>query len=233
MTDAVKRDYHSDLRAAQARETKRGVVDAAAALFVDVGYTSTTVDAIAARAGVSRKTVFTAVGGKAELLKLAFDWAIAGDDEPVSVSERPDVVRLMQDDDPAVILTSWAAVLVGIDRRVAGLFRALEVAADADDGARALLATLNRQRLQGARAVVGRLAELDALAPGLDHDAAVDVTWLASDPALFDRLVRQRRWSARRFEKWLAACLISSLLLPGVAADYPPDRDDDGATMQR
>ena len=31
---------------------------------------------------MSRKTVFTAVGGKLDLLKTALDWAVAGDDRP-------------------------------------------------------------------------------------------------------------------------------------------------------
>lgn len=214
MGGTVKRDYRSDLRAAQARDTRRAVVDAAAALFVADGYTGTTVDAIAVRAGVSRKTVFTSVGGKAELLKLALDWAIAGDDEPVAVGDRPEVQQLMDQQDAAAILAGWASVLVMIDRRVAGLFRALEVAADVDEAARTVLATTTKQRLQGARGVVRRLTELDALRPGLDHDDAVDVTWLASDPVLYDRLVRQRRWSTARFENWLVTTLVFQLLGP-------------------
>src|SRR5689334_22312267 len=65
----VKRAYSSDLRADQARRTRRQIVDAASALFTEHGFSATTVDAIAAEAGVSRKTVFTAVGGKVQLLK--------------------------------------------------------------------------------------------------------------------------------------------------------------------
>ena len=75
--------YRSGLRTEQARATRRAVVEAAHHLLVERGYQGTTIDAVAERAGVSRKTVFTAVGGKAELLKLAFDWALVGDDEPV------------------------------------------------------------------------------------------------------------------------------------------------------
>src|SRR4051812_11217164 len=82
MSTPVKRPYSSTLRAAQARATRRAIVDAAARLFIELGYGATTVDAIAEAAGVSRKTVFTSVGGKADALKLAIDWAVTGDDEP-------------------------------------------------------------------------------------------------------------------------------------------------------
>ena len=63
------------------------IVDAAAGLFIAHGYGGTTVDAIAEAAGVSRKTVFTSVGGKADALKFALDWAVTGDDAPVAQFE--------------------------------------------------------------------------------------------------------------------------------------------------
>src|SRR3954451_14300142 len=79
MSESVKRRYSSPLRARQAEQTRRGIVAAAGPLFVEVGYGRTSVDAVAEAAGVSRKTVFSAVGGKVELLKLAIDWAVVGD----------------------------------------------------------------------------------------------------------------------------------------------------------
>ena len=88
MSVSVKRDYRSELRTAQARETRRSIVSAASRLLVENGYGATTIDAIADAAGVSRKTVFTAVGGKLELLKTALDWAVAGDDRPVALADR-------------------------------------------------------------------------------------------------------------------------------------------------
>ena len=36
---------------------------------------------------MSRKTVFDSVGGKAQLMKLAYDFAIVGDDEPVPLAD--------------------------------------------------------------------------------------------------------------------------------------------------
>jgi len=91
---SVKKPYSSQLRAAHARATRRAIVDAAARLFTEQGYGATTVGAIAEAAGVSRKTVFTSVGGKAQALKLAIDWAIVGDDEPVPLLERALRARL-------------------------------------------------------------------------------------------------------------------------------------------
>jgi hypothetical protein len=90
--------------------------------------------------------------------------------------------------------------------------RALEVAAGADAEAQNLVDELQRQRLSGARAIVRRLVALQALRPGFRRDEAADIAWLATDPVLYDRLVRVRGWSANRFERWLAQSLCSQLL---------------------
>ena len=195
MAAGVKRDYRSDLRAAQALQTRRAIVAAASELFTAEGYGTTTVDAVANAAGVSRKTVFTAVGGKLDLLKTALDWAVAGDDRPVALADRSVIRGLLDETDPKRLITGWVHVLVDIDSRVGSLMRALEVAANVDAEAQTLVDDSQRQRLAGARTVVRRLVALGALKPGLSRDQAVDVAWLASDAVLHDRLVRTRGWS--------------------------------------
>ena len=84
----AKRPYDASRRQEQARATRRAVVDAASRLFVRKGYAGTSADEIAAKAGVCRATVF-AVGGKGDLLKLAYDFAVGGDDEEIRLVERP------------------------------------------------------------------------------------------------------------------------------------------------
>jgi AcrR family transcriptional regulator len=212
MVDGVKRDYRSALRTEQARTTRRSIVAAASQLFVEKGYGATTIDAVAKAAGVSRKTVFTAVGSKVDLLKVAVDWAVAGDDLPVALADRAVLRHLLDQPDPSVLLTGWARIQAEIGARVAALFQALEVAAGTDDEARSLLAQLQDQRLDGARAIIERLHALDALTADLTYQEAIDLAWLATDAALFDRLVRVRGWSTTRFAEWLAQFLITQLI---------------------
>jgi len=204
MPDSVKRDYRSELRAAQAQQTRRSIVAAATRLFVGAGYGATTIDAVADAAGVSRKTVFTAVGGKLDLLKLALDWAVAGDDQAVALSDRAAIRRWMDQADPRQVLDGLAGMLAEIGARVGALYGALEVAAGIDPAARELAEELQRRRLDDARKVVGPLREMKALTTDITYQEAVDLVWLAMDPALFDRLVRVRRWSTSRFKEWLA-----------------------------
>jgi AcrR family transcriptional regulator len=212
MPEAVKRDYRSELRAAQAQETRRSIVAAATRLFVEGGYGATTIDAVAEAAGVSRKTVFTAVGGKLDLLKLALDWAVAGDDQAVALSDRAAIRRWMDQADPRQVLDGLAGMLAEIGARVGALYGALEVAAGIDPAARELAEELQRRRLDDARKVVGPLRDMKALTTDITCQEAVDLVWLVMDPALFDRLVRVRHWSTSRFKEWLASMLCRQLL---------------------
>ena len=80
-----ERAYSSPLRAQQADATRRAVLSAARELFIAQGYGATTLDQIAARAGVSKPTVFSAVGNKQTVLSAVRDVAMA----PASVRTRP------------------------------------------------------------------------------------------------------------------------------------------------
>ena len=212
MTTAGKRSYSSDLRAEQARATRRRVVGAASRLFATQGYAATTIDAVAREAGVARKTVFTAVGGKAELMKLAYDWAIAGDDEPVARVDRPEIAAVKAMPDAPSLLARYADVLVETMPRVAPIHAALVAAADADADARGLLETMGRQRATGMGMMARDLHERGFLREGLGVDRARDLLWFHIQPVHWDLLVGQRGWSPTAYRDWLASALQHALL---------------------
>jgi len=87
--------------------------------FLERGYTATTIDEIAAAAGVSKLTVFTAVGNKAQLLKAARDVAMAGDDGPAPVARRPSVERARDAQTAAEALRLVAAHITSLSGRYA------------------------------------------------------------------------------------------------------------------
>jgi AcrR family transcriptional regulator len=208
---AVKREYTSELRAGQARETRRLIVAAAARLYVRDGYGVTTIDAIAAAAGVGRKTVFASAGGKAQLLKLALDWAVVGDDEPVPLAQRPEVRAIGRLTDPDAIIGGFVTVVADSARRVAGLSQVLLVAAGIDPEMKALRGEKVGHRLAGARAFVTHLANHGGLRADLDVDTATDIVWVHSDPGLYYRLVIERHWTHQRFTPWLHRTLTVQL----------------------
>jgi hypothetical protein len=129
-----------------------------------------------------------------------------------TVSGRPAMSEMMREQDPAVLVRGWAWMLAEIDHRVAPLVRAMEVAAGLDHGARSAYDTALGQRLLDAGAVVDRLIKLNALNDGVTAQEAVDIAWLYGDPALYERLVRQRGWHVDRFAQWLGDLLCRELL---------------------
>ncbi|HEU4329865.1 MAG TPA: helix-turn-helix domain-containing protein [Lapillicoccus sp.] len=208
-----RRAYRSALREQQARATRRVVVDAAAELFVDRGYVATTIDAIAERAGVSRRTVFASVdGGKAQLLRLAWDWAIVGDDEPVPMAQRPEVQRLMRQSDPMVGLRGWARQVSEVGERVAPLAQVLVAAADADPEVAQLLSVVETQRLTGARMFVRWLRDHGGLRRGLSVERAAQICRMQSDPAIYRRLVVEQGWTTAQYQRFLVDVVRATVL---------------------
>lgn len=201
-------------RQAAARETRRAVLAAAAELFVERGYAATTINEVAARAGCSRPTVF-AIGTKAELLRLARDIAMAGDDEHLAVSQRESAQRVLSEPDPRTYMELLAEHVTGVQERYGPLDEILRQAAGADAELAVLWRTSEAQRRQGATLFVDALANKT----GLRHprEDAIDVLWLLMAPDQHQRLVGGRGWSRRRYLRWLTETLIDLLLSPPAA----------------
>ena len=204
--------YASEVRDEQARRTRRSIVAAAHDLFLAQGYAATTIDGIAEAAHVSRRTVFNSAGGKAALLKLALDWAIVGDDEPVAMADRPAVKAIQAESDPRKALMLWVQNVVEVAARIAPIGEVLAAAADVDPAAAELLAEASRNRLAGAAAFVRYLASLDGLAAGLTEERAAELCWALMDGHLYRLLVAQRGWSIAEFTRWLSESLAAALL---------------------
>ena len=83
--------------------------------------------------------------------ELAYDFAIVGDDEPVPLKDRREIADVVAEPNPAKRLAKYAAVTVGIDRRISAVWRALEGAAASDPEAHRLHAALVRQRRRTQR----------------------------------------------------------------------------------
>lgn len=196
--------YHSPKRQAQARRTRRSILAAATEQFSTLGYAGATMGAIAAAAGVSVPAVELAFGTKAALLKVAIDVAIAGDDEPVPVLERPWAALAQAATTPEVFLAAVADVVVRAAERSDALVLVAFDAARSDRRLAPLADQLKAQRSVTAAWIVDGLAARAALRPGVDRAQAIDVVWLLMDPAVFDRLTRDRAWTPQRFATWFA-----------------------------
>ncbi len=119
---------------------------------------------------------------------------------------------MMQGQDPAELLAAWMAMNAAINQRLATLHHVLVVAADADPEAAALLATTDDQRAEGARDVIGRVADLGGLQPGLDPEQAAAIADVLIDPMLHQRLVGTWGWTFETYVRHLQRMAAVSLL---------------------
>ena len=204
--------YRSDLRARHAATTRRTILDAATALFLERGYAATSIDTIAEAAGVGRSTVFTAAGGKPWLLKTAYDRAVVGDDEPVALAERPAARELEALTDPVAIVEAYVAIIAAAASRVSAIYEVVRVAADCDAEVAALWTDIHRQRLQGARRIADLLDLTGGLAEGLAVERAADVITVYNDPGVHSLLVRDREWPEQDYRSWFARALRHELI---------------------
>jgi TetR/AcrR family transcriptional regulator, regulator of autoinduction and epiphytic fitness len=201
---APKRGYASAARTEQGRQTRKRVIDAATLLFVQRGYATTTMRAIAAAADVSVPTVELLFGTKAQLLHVVIDVAVAGDDEPVPVLSRAWAAEAQSARDLAEFLSAVAQVLCEAQARSAGVMLAAYEAAGSDPDIHILIADRESQRERTASWIVDGVTARAELRPGIDRVSAIDTVWMLMDPVVFSRLTRHRGWRPDRYASWFA-----------------------------
>ena len=206
----VKRRYDSSRRQAQAAETRSAIVHAARDLFIDRGYGHTTVQDIAREVGVSVETIYASAGRKPELLHLAWDITVGGDDADIVFHERPEVVAIRAERDLARRLRLHAAFSTKTAQRIAPFQLMVQSAAGADPAAAAMLEEMGRQRLAGMAVLAAEAAATGQLA--VAEEECRDVIWSMTDGMLWHRLVNERGWTNDRYAEWLGTVWVDRLV---------------------
>ena len=104
MATPVKRPYRSTVRERAARETRAHIRDAATRLFVEQGFALTTMRQVAAAAEVSERTVYAVFPSKLDLFVEAIEVAMAGDERPIPIAERPEFRAAVEENDGGAAL---------------------------------------------------------------------------------------------------------------------------------
>ena len=212
---SATRRYSSALREDQMAMGRARVLDAAAELFLGVGYRKTTLAAIASAAGVSQQTVYNLVGGKAALLKAVYDRTLAADDESVAIVDRPDAGGVRAAPTAAEALRRYANLVRVLHERsltLAGLVYAQ--AHTGEPEVAGLVSLIEAEKLAGSQLLVEIVEGYGPLGDGVTPEQARDVAWTLISTDIAERLVRNRGWSWDAYETWLGSALVASLLGP-------------------
>jgi AcrR family transcriptional regulator len=189
-------------RQEQAAATRARIAEAARRLFGTAGYGATSIETIAAEAGVAVRTVYSAFGTKREILSLICErWL-----EHAHARERAGEV--FAEPDPIRRLRGAAAWLVNLYAAGFDVVLILEAAVDENPETRALL----KAKLDGRNQVMD--AMIASLGPHLRvplPEAQAIYRALAA-PGVYRELVQDFGWTPEKFTEWAAGILERQLL---------------------
>jgi AcrR family transcriptional regulator len=188
-------------RTERGRQTRARILDAATRLFREHGYLDTTMAAIAAEAGVAVQSLYLAFGSKVAIVAAAHDLAVAGDEEPVPVLDRPWVAEVRAEPDGPKALAMVVDQALRIVERVSPVYGVIQAAA-ADGEVRQFLEQVKTQRLDTMRALAGELAGKAGFARGLSPGQAADTLYALVSDDLHRLLVVERGWPAAAWKDW-------------------------------
>jgi AcrR family transcriptional regulator len=207
-----RRPYRSRLRAEQAAQTRLRILEASGDLFAERGYGATTIDAVAARAGVAVDTVYATFGTKKGMLSALIDLRVTGSGEgsDVLAGEGPRALRKVSNQ--RQMLAGFAADIVPRIERVRPIDDVMQSAAAIDSEIAELRARMQENRFSKLRTFIEWLAANGALRLDIDVDEAATIAWTLTSPEV-NRLLRDvRGWSSSRYQEWLSATLVRVLL---------------------
>lgn len=208
-----KREYRSTRRQEQARQTRIRIIEAARRLFTERGYSGATIEAIAAEAGVAVETVYAIFGAKLEIIKALVQVSVTGDDLPIPLLQRPEVLAVRELASQQAVVEKWAGDIARIMSRMGAVFAILNSAAPLEPEIAALLDKILQDRLAGIGFFVDQLIRTGPLRQGLGREQAVDTAWAVSSAEVYNLLTIRRGWDQVVYTRWLAGSA-ARLLLP-------------------
>jgi AcrR family transcriptional regulator len=201
------RTYQSPRRRQQAEETRRAILGAARQLFAERGYAATALSDIAELAGVSVPTLYSSVGSKATIARSLVEFT----NELADIPEN-DRIQQAATNGPDLLRANAHLVRV-LNERNGDIMRALISAALVEPELLPTVEAGRRYHREGEYAIARRLAEMQALRPGLSVDEAGAIITTLAQPEVWSQLALVEGWSYDRIESWLAETLIQLLLV--------------------
>jgi AcrR family transcriptional regulator len=169
------------------------------------------VSALARTAGVSPQTVYNAIGGKADVLKLVHDILLAGDEEPIPMADRPEFRAMSDVPDQPAFIAAYARLCGLIYERVGPLLGSvLGQGAGSDAGLATFVESIEAERRTDHTIALATLEAVHGLPDGFPRDVFLDEVWCLTAPEVYDRFVRRCGWPHEAYVRWLADVLVAA-----------------------
>jgi AcrR family transcriptional regulator len=213
-----RRRYTSPLRAAQAADTRRRILEGAGRSFESGGYAGTTLGDIAVAAGVSVESVH-AHGPKSALLLSAIEQAFARSEGTDSILDRPETVAANdQLVEPIAFIRATCTFLARAAARSARLWLVMYHAQSEDE----VIAQAYRDFCGRVRVDTLRLVQMISERGGVLSERPVqhlaDQLEVLYFPTTYEKLVLSAGWSVDAYAEYLFENTCWALLTPRPAS---------------
>jgi AcrR family transcriptional regulator len=212
---SVPRSYQSRVRADQARRTRLAIVKAALKLFLENGYSATSIRAIAREAGVAEPTVYLAFHDKVSILRAIAEHAFYGETEE-GAGHADFIETLASVPDPAERLRSAIhQTAIGYAQGLAKLGRVIGSAVQAEPRLQEFAADMIDRRHRDIRdylgVILGREVPTDQ-----EGEQLIDEVEVHTSDEVYWILAVERGWSIERYEAYVVDMCLTAMRRHGV-----------------
>jgi AcrR family transcriptional regulator len=183
---------------ARGRRTRQALITSAAQLLEEGGVAALTMNAVADRAGVTRKAVYLHFANRGELISAVFQYVAD------NAGFRDSLESVWRTATSLDALDEWARHLSRYHTRMLAVDRALVRARDIDPDADAYYQRVIAGKLESCRRLAGWLHTDGVLGDAWDVRSATDMLYALISSDLIGALVEDRGWSQRKLAKHLA-----------------------------
>jgi len=207
-----QRRYVSGVRQDQARRTRLRILDAAHRLFSKDGYARTTIERIAAEAGVAIDTVYAVFRSKRAVLSGLMARQVGGDDQPIAMLDRPEAQSVHREPNQRRQLARFVAGVTDAIERSRPVDDIMRSAAAIDPEISTLRRSLQEERFRNMTTLVRWLRTNGPLRRERNVEHAAAIVWTLTSPEVHHLFRVDRGWSPERFRDWLGDTLARTLL---------------------
>jgi AcrR family transcriptional regulator len=199
----VSEPVNRDLRAARKAETEARLIQAATDLFLERGYTATTLADVAAHAGLAARTVYLRFATKADLLRRCLDVAIAGDAKPIPIAERAWMTEAMTAPTLHQRIRLMASITATLMGRAGPLLDVAQQAAATEPTIAAAAQAGRDDTMRTLAEFWRRMAEDGLLPPHCDLAWLTDTATLLAHAETYLLLTKTTAWDIPTYQAWL------------------------------
>lgn len=196
------------LRDRQTEHARKLILRAAIECFLESGYVGTTMDDIAEKAAVARRTIYNQFGSKAALLIAAINDRVVGSEER-SQESRHDAVRALED--PRQMIDAFIRAHVGVAERSLPLLKVTFEAAAIDGEVAKEYERNEEYRYEAQQVLIEALDRKGLLRTDVNLDYLKRGFWLLAGPQMLITATNAG-WDIDTYARWLEDT-VSGLLL--------------------